>query len=672
MIDPAAPPARYQTPFGLRAAIRANWLPGLLAGAVAWLALEFGGTRSYGRTWPYMLLALAAYLVLRDGNAAQRAPLGRTLGRWIWAPAAAAALATLWSAHRSLSYDAALLWAAFALTAWLAGAAGRADAPRLTGWLMAALAVPPLVSLPRLLLTTIVPRTMTYDYKNAAGITMVVLILLCWAWQVHIWQSGPSRGTLRRWWPAALGLLGSLFLWYSFSRASLYLAIPGFLVALWLMPARWRLRGLVLGAFLVLAGNPLMRGAEAVKSVWGGVWSVREAPAGAEMFDPGHMLFQTGDYSFVTRLEMWSTAWRAFLDRPWGWGPGTYGDVFLAYQAPGSQIFSNSAHSLVFSSLFEAGPFLLLALFGIALAWFFTVWGAWPAVPENEKPLLGGAMAAMAVLAVHAVLDLTWEIPAVLLTAGTLGGLLAARLRVLSAATSAAPGAAAPAGRPSQALPLLVGLAVLVLVIRPYYSRTLVTWGLAQMIAEQVPRAIPTLRQAAALDPLAAQPHAWLADAYLRQWRATHMPEDLDQAEAAALRAVARAPRVPALHRQAAQVRLAAGDMEGFRSRLNQALAYAPRDLIARIELAQSDLRTGRAAEARERLEQVVADSPILHHNYTPQTMAEWWPRVRVTLALAYLAEQRQEQAAEQIAILLQEYPDNDEVRQLAEQIPVP
>jgi O-antigen ligase len=133
---------------------------------------------------------------------------------------------------------------------------------------------------------------------------------------------------------------------------------------------------------------------------------------GVTKLDPGAVA-RTGPGTTVDlRRELWATAWRMAADHPvTGVGPDVFGDAFPRYEGErfgrvfGPFTVATSAHDLFLD--------LLAGLGGVGLAAFLALLAlsarratrAWPALPDGDRLLVGGMVAAEVAYLVQAGFD---------------------------------------------------------------------------------------------------------------------------------------------------------------------------------------------------------------------------------------------------------------------------
>ena len=133
--------------------------------------------------------------------------------------------------------------------------------------------------------------------------------------------------------------------------------------------------------------------------------------------------------SVMGRLSIYGDAWRWWRDAPvFGTGLGSFQTVYPSYQDLELRALVAHAHCDWLEILLEAGALgELLALAAAATAAFAAV-RAWRSARSTEmRALIGGALAAVAAFAAHALVDFVFQIPGnAVMLAGLVGFLLSA------------------------------------------------------------------------------------------------------------------------------------------------------------------------------------------------------------------------------------------------------
>lgn len=178
----------------------------------------------------------------------------------------------------------------------------------------------------------------------------------------------------------------------------------------------WSLRRMA----LVTAGTFVKAAAVfAVGLVAGIVWLAGEETLGR---------LAATDAQALNRLAYYRTTWEAIWDRPLlGTGYGTYADAFRAYNHPHTgTYFLDKAHNTYLQVIMELGWPAAAALYsGLALLVFRCLQGP---LPDGRTAALPAVLAACSVLvAVHALVDFSLEMPANAATYALLLGVGCAR-----------------------------------------------------------------------------------------------------------------------------------------------------------------------------------------------------------------------------------------------------
>ncbi len=242
-------------------------------------------------------------------------------------------------------------------------------------------------------------------------------------------------------------------LWITYSRgAYLGLIAAGiWAVILWQLSPE-RLRGLT-----ALSGNPVLRNTTRVLLlcilvVGGAVYvgqahthaqqapprapgpsgpSAPSAPSPVELSEEGIMLTAADLANPATmrlRFGYWRVAWRMFRDN-WltGVGPGNFAIAYPAYQYIGAGDVKE-AHNGFLQLFSETGLFggILFAAFWL----YFGLWGAWRVIHETnrvERWLLLGLYTGITAFCIHAVVDISFSHPSLVMLAMAFTGLFYAR-----------------------------------------------------------------------------------------------------------------------------------------------------------------------------------------------------------------------------------------------------
>ena len=138
--------------------------------------------------------------------------------------------------------------------------------------------------------------------------------------------------------------------------------------------------------------------------------------------------FAASDAQALNRLTYYRTTWEAIWDRPLlGTGYGTYADAFRAYNHPDTgTYFLDKAHNTYLQVIMELGWPAAAALYsGLALLVFRSLQAP---LPQGGTAALPAVLAACSVLvAVHALVDFSLEMPANAATYALLLGVGCAR-----------------------------------------------------------------------------------------------------------------------------------------------------------------------------------------------------------------------------------------------------
>lgn len=623
-----------------------KWTMWLMMAALAISYLWRGGAVPGSRTAILLAVAAAVYAWYRESRLTVAIRPG-WLGRTIFWPGITALLAVLWSVRPAESLQAALVWLALGAVFWVALAAGASSPERLVRAHINLAAFTAGLALALYVLIPLYPRTRgTLDYPNAMGLLMLVTLLLFWGYMDL--DRRPRAGQV------ALGMLLATTLWLSMSRGILYLLPLVVLLSLGLAPAGRRARG---AAFLLTV----------LGLGYGGAWLMGWLRALAPVPDAWlwtdfgrtleRMSISAADYSLAGRLELWAAGWRMFLTRPWGWGPATFGSVYPAFQAPDSILFSTTPHSLYMQALVEQGALGLAALAGVGLSTVALLMRGLAGLTARSRMQVAAVAGALAAMAIHGVYDLTWDIPAVGLTAALMLAVLAATVR---------PGATA-AGPARWVLPGLA-LVVLVGIARPLAAGNEIRTGDRHLAAANLPAARAAFTRAAALDPWSSIPLAGRAAARFEAWDhrdATALSDALGDLDLA----LRRDRYNPGLYEQKAAYLAAKGDVRGARATLQDGLAVARQSLSLRVRLAALELSQGETATARSRLEGVLADLVRVSNQFTRDYLNDWSANAHVLLAQLDMADAHWPDAADHLTQALAAVPDHRPAHLLMEQV---
>ena len=330
--------------------------------------------------------------------------------------------------------------------------------------------------------------------------------------------------------------------------------------------------------------------------------------------------------SGASRVEIWRAAVAAWRARPWlGHGPDTFELVFPGFQTPAYWRLEwlgtpFHAHSIVLHTLATRGVAGLLAVLFVAgtLAWAWWRTGRDRADARGLRAPFLCASAAVVVYGLFGVAGINGALVFLLTAAflaAALEGVPVGATRAARPAAERRPSKAARShgrakGRPAPGswLAASCGLAVLLFVAwaglidlrAAYFARG------AEVLTSTAPdQAIVAARLATRTLPYEDLYERYHVDA-ARALAATLTGRNtlLDEAERAARRAVALAPRRPGCHLRLAAVyadRAELGDSTAvapMEAAFRSVLRLAPVDVMARVIFAQTKLRLGRLNEA--------------------------------------------------------------------------
>jgi O-antigen ligase len=207
--------------------------------------------------------------------------------------------------------------------------------------------------------------------------------------------------------------------------------------------------------------------------------------------------------SSQSRLELYGASWRAWLDRPFA-GTG-YLTFRYALERDRRQVPSYGqaaetwfAHDDYLQTLQELGPLGLASL--LALAWLplFIAYRRLPVIPQAQRPAALAAASGLTAMAVHALVDFPFYIPACLVLYGALLGVLDRRV-----SAPAAPVLQRPAARSawSRALRTGVALVATVLLLKPVLAEAAAEWGMRRYAGDHAQSAAFWLETARRLEP---------------------------------------------------------------------------------------------------------------------------------------------------------------------------
>jgi hypothetical protein len=246
------------------------------------------------------------------------------------------------------------------------------------------------------------------------------------------------------------------------------------------------------------------------------------------------------------RYDLWRIAFRGWQDAPVaGLGAGAYEPLW--YQERASDRNLSSPHSLPLGVLAEAGLIGLLALLTAIGAVGWAIRRRWAAADPTARRWSSALAGAAVVLLAQTTIDWLWEIPGLMGLAVLCAGIAVA---VLPAAPGAAP---RPARIALRAAPVLATLLVAALFLSDTYTRE------AREQRDGTPQQqLDAARAAQRLNPLATAPHYLAAGALER-----------------------------------------AGDREGARAELRDALDLEPTSFVTMTLLGDLETRAGDRAAAR-------------------------------------------------------------------------
>ena len=209
---------------------------------------------------------------------------------------------------------------------------------------------------------------------------------------------------------------------------------------------------------------------------------------------------ETRAESSLGRLELYSLAWKAWLDQPLA------GTGYLTYryvqeqgrtQAPsfGESRQTWFVHNDYLQTLQELGPVGLLTLLGLAVFPPLFAYRRLPSLAEGQKLPVVASASALAAMSVHALVDFPFYVPATLLLYGALLGALDRRF---SHPASARAWQTKPWYRPVRTGVVVV---VAVVLMRPVLAEAAAEWGLRKSAAGEGQSAAFWLGAAQRIDP---------------------------------------------------------------------------------------------------------------------------------------------------------------------------
>ncbi len=116
--------------------------------------------------------------------------------------------------------------------------------------------------------------------------------------------------------------------------------------------------------------------------------------------------------AYEGRFNYWREAWLGFLEKPLGWGWGTFRLVSIRFQSSPST-FSWYAHNFYLQTLVEIGLFGFLALMVFLIK---ALQKAFLVVKKEKDPVLIGLFWALVLSSCQSILDFGWQFPAIFLT----------------------------------------------------------------------------------------------------------------------------------------------------------------------------------------------------------------------------------------------------------------
>lgn len=203
--------------------------------------------------------------------------------------------------------------------------------------------------------------------------------------------------------------------WFAGARA-VYLAIAMLLVGgLLLAGSRAGFAATVLG--VVLLGVTLSRrrwpsrpamGLALVATIC--IGAVLMLIAGSAFF---HKMESFSDQDLLGRFRIWHAAITAIKQSPWfGWGLGTYPDVYVLLQPPDVLVPNDKAHSTPLEWALELGiPGALCAFATVLISLSVCLRGCWRRRTDRYLPAIAFAASMVAVL--HSMVDFSLQIPAI-------------------------------------------------------------------------------------------------------------------------------------------------------------------------------------------------------------------------------------------------------------------
>jgi hypothetical protein len=135
-----------------------------------------------------------------------------------------------------------------------------------------------------------------------------------------------------------------------------------------------------------------------------------------------HKLSLLTDIANLNRVVIWRASVDAFLESPWfGWGLGSYGDIYAIHQPSTITEPNDRAHSTPIEFLVEMGLVGgLPALAACIIPWGVCLMGA---LRRRQRQLAALAFSVSAVAIAHSTIDFSLQIPAIGFVVSTLLGL---------------------------------------------------------------------------------------------------------------------------------------------------------------------------------------------------------------------------------------------------------
>ena len=267
------------------------------------------------------------------------------------------------------------------------------------------------------------------------------------------------------------------------------------------------------------------------------------------------------------RWQFWSAAVDQFEEHPFaGDGAGSYQAWWLRHGS--LAFFVQDAHSLYLETLGELGLLGLALLAGALVAALVAAGRRLRESPDDLRPAMAAAIAALVAFAVGAAIDWIWEMTVV----GVIGAIC---LGLVTGPAGLAADARPPRARPPRARP------------RPRrFARVAFALVACCVIAVE---AIP-----------------WMVDRQLRASREALEEGDSAAAETRAFEARALQPWAASPHLQLALVRENHGDLEGARGAIDRALELEPANwqlwlVSARVRASEGEVRQARRDFAQAR-----------------------------------------------------------------------